>query len=263
MVPDSLKDQVQVSVPFSLLVKYYLPTFLQRRLNPEISIDADSLEQCSQADFAQVARQFQEAGLIITLHAPFQDLWPGALDGLIRSASRTRLKEALALLEIFQPSSIVCHLAYDDNYYHHCQDLWLDHSLATWGEMAALAAEYNTRLMLENVREPHPHLLLSLFSRLTASNVGFCLDVGHLQAFAGGRFQEWLEVLWPYVEELHLHDNHGQADEHLALGAGIVPFALVLNFLAAKGRRPLITLEPHQEESLEPSLAYLADIWPW
>ncbi|MFP3868643.1 MAG: sugar phosphate isomerase/epimerase family protein [Desulfobacteraceae bacterium] len=259
----SLKDRVQVSVPFSLLVKYYLPTFLQSRLNPEISIDADSLEQCSRADFAQVARQFQEAGLTITLHAPFQDLWPGALDGLIRSASRDRLQQALALLEVFQPPSIVCHVAYDDNYYHHCQDQWLDHSLATWEEMAALAADYNTRLMLENVREPRPDLLLSLFSRLAAPNLGFCLDVGHLQAFAGGRFQEWLEVLWPYVGELHLHDNHGQADEHLALGAGIVPFAFVLDFLAGKGAQPLITLEPHQEKSLEPSLAYLANIWPW
>ena len=26
---------------------------------------------------------------------------------------------------------------------------------------------------------------------------------------------------------------------------------------------PVITLEPHQEDSLEPSLAYLEKIWPW
>jgi hypothetical protein len=37
----------------------------------------------------------------------------------------------------------------------------------------------------------------------------------------------------------------------------------VLNFLKEKGVRPLITLEPHQEGSLAPSLDYLAKIWPW
>jgi len=26
---------------------------------------------------------------------------------------------------------------------------------------------------------------------------------------------------------------------------------------------PIITLEPHQEEDLGPSLEYLARIWPW
>lgn len=260
---DSLKDRVQVNAPFSLLVDHYLPFFLEQRLNPEIGIDDYSLERFSPADFARVARQFQEAGLNITLHGPFQDLWPGALDSLIRTASRARLQQALDLLDIFQASSMVCHLAYDDHYYHFCQDQWLQHSLATWEELAVVAARYNAQLMLENVREPDPQLLVSLFSRLNTPNVRFCLDVGHLQAFAGGRFQDWLEVLCPYVGELHLHDNHGQADEHLALGAGIVPIAFVLNFLAAKGVRPLITLEPHQEESLEPSLAYLANIWPW
>jgi hypothetical protein len=42
-----------------------------------------------------------------------------------------------------------------------------------------------------------------------------------------------------------------------------VPLAYVLEFLAARRVRPLVTLEPHQEGSLQPSLSYLGDIWPW
>lgn len=252
-----------MNVPFSWLVERYLPLFLQRRLNPEIGLDALSLERFDRADFVRVARQFQAAGRRITLHAPFQDLAPGALDGFILSATRARLTQALALVEIFQPVSIVCHLGYEARHYHAYQEQWLAHSLATWEALAAQAASFQATIMLENVYESDPELLVTLFSRLQTPNIQFCLDVGHLNAFGAGRFQEWLEALWPHLGQLHLHDNHGRFDEHLALGEGNVPFALVLNFLAARGRQPLITLEPHQEKSLEPSLAYLARIWPW
>jgi hypothetical protein len=47
------------------------------------------------------------------------------------------------------------------------------------------------------------------------------------------------------------------------MGTGNVPLTYVLNFLAEKGQRPLITLEPHQEGSLTTSLEYLSKIWPW
>ncbi|HZE20830.1 MAG TPA: hypothetical protein VE082_02160, partial [Desulfobaccales bacterium] len=62
---------------------------------------------------------------------------------------------------------------------------------------------------------------------------------------------------------LHLHDNHGDADAHLALGTGRVPLRETLEYLAGRGLQPLITLEPHQEGSLDPSLDFLAGIWPW
>jgi sugar phosphate isomerase/epimerase len=87
--------------------------------------------------------------------------------------------------------------------------------------------------------------------------------VGHLQAFGGGGFDAWLHTLWPHIGQLHLHDNRGAKDAHLALGKGTVPLTYVLDFLASRDRRPLVTLEPHQEGSLEPSLAHLAKIWPW
>jgi sugar phosphate isomerase/epimerase len=90
-----------------------------------------------------------------------------------------------------------------------------------------------------------------------------CFDLGHLLAFSTGDFPLWLETLAPVIGHLHLHDNHGDHDSHLALGAGRVPLRETLDYLARLGRRPLITLEPHQEGSLDPSLDYLAGIWPW
>jgi hypothetical protein len=41
-------------------------------------------------------------------------------------------------------------------------------------------------------------------------------------------------------------------------------FKLIFKYLKANHLpQPIITLEPHQEEDLWPSLEYLARIWPW
>ncbi|MDP3183162.1 MAG: sugar phosphate isomerase/epimerase family protein [Desulfobaccales bacterium] len=260
---EALVDQVLVNVPFAFLVDRYLPRFLEAGLNPEIGLDAFSLESYPQATFEKIARPFKEAGCLITLHAPFQDLLPGALDEGVRAASLNRLRQAFRLLPVFQPVAIVCHLGYEARHYQWERQEWLARSAPTWKELAQIAADHQVTVMLENVYETEPELVLELINRIKAPNLKACLDVGHLLSFGGGDFPHWLKTLAPVIGHLHLHDNHGDADDHLALGAGKVPLEYVLNFLAARDLKPLITLEPHQEGSLNPSLKHLARIWPW
>jgi sugar phosphate isomerase/epimerase len=259
----AVKAKVHINAPFGMLWERYLPLFLEERLNPEIGLDAASLDHFSRRDFKKVADQLHRAGLQITLHGPFQDILPGALDARILAASRARLQDAFALVEIFQPRSIVCHIGYEARHYHGQEERWLAHSVATWEPLAEQAARSGALLTLENVYETQPELIRQLFARLQAPNIRFCLDVGHLQAFGGGNFPEWLESLGNLVGQLHLHDNNGRADEHLALGQGVIPLDRVLSFFAARHEPPLITLEPHQENSLLPSLKFLEAHWPW
>jgi sugar phosphate isomerase/epimerase len=259
----ALAAQVQINVPFGLLWERYLPLFLEQRLNPEIGLDGPSLDRFSRQEFSQVAAKLHRAGLSITLHAPFQDLLPGALDRHILGATRARLHEAFALVEIFQPRSIVCHLGFEARHYTGMEDRWLENSLATWEPLAAHAARFACLVTLENVYETETTLIRRLFSRWQEANIRLCLDVGHLQAFGGGDFTTWLTEVGDLVGQLHLHDNHGQHDEHLALGQGTIPLPEVLAYFARRGVPPLVTLEPHQENSVTPSLQYLATIWPW
>jgi len=261
-LPD-LIPQVQVNIPFGFLVEEYLERFLSEGLNPEIGLDAVSLERYPKSVFQGVARTFQKARRRITLHAPFQDLLPGALDEFIRNASRHRLHQAFRFLPVFRPESIICHPGYESRHYQHDRKEWLRSSTATWKEFTRIAADHGVQVMLENVYETDPHLFLDLLDKVKAPNLGVCLDVGHLAAFGGGDFPLWLETLGPVIGQLHLHDNHGDDDEHLALGAGDIPLTHILNYLAGLGPPPLITLEPHQEGSLQPSLEHLAQIWPW
>jgi sugar phosphate isomerase/epimerase len=262
MMP-AIKAKVHINAPFGMLWERYLPLFLEEHLNPEIGLDAASLDRFSRQDFIKVADQLHQAGLSITLHGPFQDLLPGALDARILAASRARLQDAFDLLEIFQPRSIVCHIGYEARHYQGQEERWLAHSVATWEPLAAQAARHGTMVALENVYETQPELIKELFTRLQAANIRFCLDVGHVQAFGGGDFQEWLDELGSLVGQLHLHDNHGPQDEHLALGQGIIPLPRILTFFADRKQAPLITLEPHHEDSLLPSLEFLAANWLW
>jgi hypothetical protein len=43
-VRGAIKEKIQVSIPFTMLHDTYMGVFLDRRLNPEIGIDAGALE---------------------------------------------------------------------------------------------------------------------------------------------------------------------------------------------------------------------------
>ncbi len=83
IAPVALVERVQVNVPFSFLLRGYLARFLERGLNPEIGLDAFSLGTYPPETFRRVARMFAQAGRCCTVHGPFQDISPGALDDLI------------------------------------------------------------------------------------------------------------------------------------------------------------------------------------
>ncbi len=261
--PEVLVGQVQVNVPFSFLLQGYLERFLKRGLNPEIGLDAGSLGTYPPVTFRRVASILAGAGRRCTVHGPFHDLSPGALDDLILAATRRRLRQAWRWLPVFRPAAVICHLGYEDRHFSWDRENWLNRAAYTFRELGTQAARHGVRVMLENVYERDPELIREAIRRIDLANVRICLDVGHLNAFGGGDFQEWLKTLGPIIGHLHLHDNLGTMDDHQALGTGNVPLEYVLTCLAEKGQRPLITLEPHQEGSLTPSLEYLANIWPW
>ena len=93
---------------------------------------------------------------------------------------------------------------------------------------------------------------------------GFCLDVGHANAMGTVPIIYWLDVLGPYLAAMHLHDNHGERDEHLAVGRGGIDYAGLFDYMVEHEIKPrAVTLEPHQEGDLWPSIVSLAEVWPW
>ncbi len=246
-----------VNAPYGFLEEGLIDTFIEHGLQPEIGLEGGILYTRKESDYKKIAALLQENSLSCTLHAPFFDLAPGALDHKILSISRDKLRLAFELISIFRPRAVICHLAYEENKHGYKLEEWCRHAEVTWRQLAALAAAGNTRLMLENTYETTPERHIAMLEALNSPHAGFCLDTGHLLAFAHSPWQDWLPAMSPWLGHLHLHDNNGRRDEHLGIGRGKFDFQGLFQFLTKHDLHPLTTLEPHSEDDLWASLRAL------
>lgn len=252
-----LTGRLFVNGPFERLRRGLLDRFIHHGIRPEIGLEGNCLYEHPLSEFRAMANSLRRAGLACTLHAPFGDLAPGASDQEVRRVSRAKLSKALELIEIFEPAAVICHLGYEENKHDWKRAEWLDHSAGTWRALLDLAEPAGVVLMLENTYEKGPEIHREVLSRLDSPAARFCLDVGHTLAFAKNSWRDWLPALSPWLGHLHLHDNRGTVDEHLAVGEGIFDFAGLFAYLRENDLRPTITLEPHREGDLLASLAAL------
>lgn len=246
-----------VNAPWYELKEHYLDLFINHKIQPEIGMEGLCLYEESEEEFQKIAAILQDNKLSCTMHAPFFDLAPGALDPEVLQASRNKLRKAFQLIEIFKPKSIVCHLNFEENKQGYKKEKWKIPAFETWRELNRIAAEQGCLFILENTYENSPEAHETILSGLDSNNAGFCLDVGHLMSFAKTGWQEWLPRLSPWLRQLHLHDNDGMSDKHLGMGLGNFDFKGLFQFLAAHKLHPLVTLEPHSIDDLWQSLEYL------
>jgi sugar phosphate isomerase/epimerase len=257
-------ENVQIHIPFTLLYASYLEHFIENRFNPEIYFNSDALDKYAVDDFSKVADKFHQHGATITLHAPFWDLSPGSPDPAVRDLTRHRFEQTVRLVSIVKPKTVVCHTSYDWKRYGSIKDLWVENSVKIWTWLSEKIAAEGGVLMLENVYEHYPDDLLILLEQLNNNRIGFCLDVGHQAVFSRSPLKQWIDTLGDHLKQLHLHDNFGESDDHLALGSGNIDFQEILLRVKHLNHKPMaVTIEPHKKEDLLPSLEYLKKVWPW
>jgi len=253
-------DQCFINAPFRHLEEGLLELFIEHGLQPEIGLEGEILYTRKKDDYADIARQLKENSLSCTLHAPFFDLAPGALDPYVLEATRHKMRLAFDLIEIFHPQAIICHLNFEENQHGYKLRQWSRHAEMTWRQLVNMASAGRTKLMLENTYEKNPEQHLNMLQALNSPSAGFCLDTGHLMAFSHSTWQDWLPALNKWLGHLHLHDNHGRLDEHLGIGLGNFDFKGLFDFLGAHHLQPLVTLEPHSREDLWASLKALQNM---
>ena len=250
-----LLKKVQVNVPFLKLKNDYLPLFTAYGMNPEIGIDAAALDSASDKEFGGISEILKINHRKITLHGPFMDLVPGGLDNMLLAATRKRLDRFFEIIPLFEPVHVVCHTGYDPCHYRMHWEEWLANSIETWKSYVNRAERSGFKLLLENVYEAVPEVHRALFNAIPSDAFGFCLDIGHHHVFGKSPLKEWVETLGEKIMELHLHDNNGEEDTHLAVGKGNADFSGLFQLINERGLSPTITLEPHREDILWQSLA--------
>ncbi|MGB9712699.1 MAG: sugar phosphate isomerase/epimerase family protein [Dissulfurimicrobium sp.] len=260
MEAELAKKNAFVCCPFNLIVSDYLKRIIAEHINPEIGLNGGVLDEFRFQSFRRIARIFKASGTKCTIHAQFTDLSIGAIDKKIRRVSVDRLRQCLEIAAIYEARSMVFHTGFDERHYLSFEGRWMENARASLETLCREAESAGIPIMLENVFEPSPAIHKALFSAADSPALKFCFDMGHQQVFSKTGLSIWLDELGRYIGQLHLHDNLGRKDDHLAIGAGILDFDALFSFLTAHKIHPLLTLEPHGEEQVMPTLRGLGGL---
>jgi len=132
--------------------------------------------------------------------------------------------------------------------------IFLENFIDAMKELNQHAVGFNVDLMLENV-PPVKHTLLEsvdCFSQIMNSvpALRFHLDVAHAFIENGMRgVKRYVKAFEDRLAHVHMHDNHGELDEHLPLGKGNIDFRKVIELLKAIGYDKTVTFEVFTSES--------------
>lgn len=234
-----------------------LPFLLNRKLQPEVACQEVQLDKLDFELLGDSAEKLRAQGLRTTLHAPFHDFNPGSSKRRLHKASRRTAEQSLQLAKKLGAKRVVFHpgLAYGSD--SKAQQLWLKNCLTFWPEFLEQAATFDCTLCVENIYEGEPEIFMELLEAINSPNLGHVFDIGHWNIFSTRKLVDWLDTTAPYLKHLHLHDNHGERDEHLAIGQGYVPFSTLFTWLEEKNIAPTLTLESHNLPDVEISLKAL------
>jgi sugar phosphate isomerase/epimerase len=253
-----MNQRIFIHLPYAEL-NGRLDILAREKLYPEIYLPAHVLEETPPSALGQLALALQEKELCCTIHGPFLDLNAGSRDESIRKVTLDRYGQAFAAARLLKPRQMVLHAGYDRWHYGNSDDeeKWLQASLRTWDWALDETHDMGLILALENVFEHRPQILANLLCGMDSDRLRFCFDIGHHNIFSDTPMKEWVDELATFLAEVHLHDNLGEDDDHLAIGQGKIDFPSFFERLRENGARPQLTIEAFDEGKVRLSLQAL------
>lgn len=185
-------------------------------------------------------------------HAPFNELFPCAIDPKARALAASRYRQAIGLAKQYGATKVIIHGGYNPWIYY---PVWYaEQSILFWRDF--LKEDPGVQIVLENVLETEPEMLLSIVKGVDDPRLRLCLDVGHVNAYSKVPVLDWLEICAPYIRHFHIHNNEGTWDSHSALTGGTIPVQTLLAAIEKKRPDATITLELMEAE---PSVRWLLE----
>lgn len=163
--------------------------------------------------------RMQRLPVYATIHGAFFDVIPFSIDDKIKNISRQRIEQSIGVAKQIGAKAVVFHTNY--NPYLNTKayvEAWIETNVAYWEEVLHKNPDMN--IYLENMFDANPDIMEALSEQLCEyPNYGVCLDYAH--AFLSHEEpQIWAKRLGPFVKHIHINDNDGVSDLHLAWGAG-------------------------------------------
>jgi sugar phosphate isomerase/epimerase len=215
-----------------------------------------------------VAQWFSDHAVTLhSLHAPLFSDWSwGRSGGLLisvahlerraRTASMDEIKRAIEVAERLPFRYLVLHLGVPDEGY----DLRkFDAAFTSIEHLSIFAKERGAEILLENIPSElsAPERILA-FLEYTRLDLKICFDTGH--AHMTGGVQAAFRSLHERIAAIHVHDNHGDMDDHLLPFEGDIDWAQTVgDFRSADGQFPLL-FELNSERRVPNVLARLQEV---
>lgn len=244
--------RVHVHLPYKKLLEN-INYVRERKLDLEIYFDSLALDNISGKDTHNLKWSL-DWNPNLSLHGPFMDMSPGGMDEKVRRLTLERFLHLVEIAEVFKPKVLIFHPGYDMWRFHGHEDQWLENSLKTWSQVLESARKTTASIAIENVFEEDPATIEDLIKEIDSDRFGFCLDTGHFNLFSKRPLKEWIDRLGHRIIEVHIHDNNGTKDEHLAIGDGKMDFDLFFRLLKGFQNMPLLTIEVRSKEAVEKSI---------
>ena len=152
-------------------------------------------------------------------HAPFNELFPCAIDPRARALAADRYRQAILLAKNYGAQKIVIHGGYNPWLYY---PVWyVNESIKFW--KAFFQEDPGIPIVLENVLEEQPQMLMDIVQGMDNPRLRLCLDIGHVNAYSKIPVIAWLKSCAPYISHFHIHNNSGDRDSHSPLREGTIP----------------------------------------
>lgn len=190
------------------------------------------------------------------LHAPSNELFPCAIDEKARELAAYRYRQAIDLAKRYGSKKVVIHGGYHPWMYY---PVWyVGQSVSFWKDF--LKEDPGVEIVLENVLETQPDLILEILEGVDDPRLRMCFDVGHINAYSYIPIMDWLETCAPWIGHIHVNNNDGREDLHQGLQDGIIPMKELLQRIESLCPEATITLEMTQTKS---SLEWLREKRVW
>ena len=169
-------------------------------------------------------RQQIVSGQNVIFHAPFNELFPCAIDPKARELAAFRYRQAIDLALEYGASKIVIHGGYNPYIYY---PVWYtEQSILFWRDF--LQEDPKIQIVLENVLEEESAYILDIVREVDHPDFRMCLDIGHVNAYASHSPVQWLQECAVWISHFHIHNNDGSWDSHNSLEHGTIPMEALL-----------------------------------
>ena len=191
------------------------------------------------------------------MHGPFFDMSPGSLDRQVNALVMARYRQALDIAAELAVQTVVFHANFIASLRtSEYRAGWTKRNVAFFAEIAPYAAERGVTIVIENMWEFDPAIIVDVLREVDHPSVRACLDVGHAHLFSAVPLEQWLEVAGPFLRHIHLNNNDGLVDVHRALADGVLDYADILPQLRALPNAVTMTLEMDRPDDMAASLPY-------